>query len=315
MRSLGVAIVSILIIFVVFSSLVVFFIFPRAMSRNGKKGMKMIAERFQDPELPRFVDHDELSLALAATGHLSDRTCSASDLVARGGASSPAAARASYVAGLVTHAAPGSFADRLRRLCAAADAACVAAGRPELAAIPWKVALLEPHVEAGFPHTLDHGIVCLPTSFLASQDEARALETLIHEKVHLLQRERPDLAARDARALGYEPFSGAIPATTARRLRSNPDLDGRLYRLRSLRRPHGPHWPHWPHAVVGDGCVPAALFPDFPQSLKDARIECVEPSHTLGGTRRCLAGGAGLEFEHPYEHAAYLQAAQIMSVV
>ena len=97
---------------------------------------------------------------------------------------------------------------------------------------PWRIALLDDGVEGGWPHT--HGdVVCLPISLARRRgDERRLAMTMAHERVHVLQRTAPGALMFDppleSRArVAVASFPGG--SDVARRLRSNPDLDGYLY--------------------------------------------------------------------------------------
>lgn len=103
--------------------------------------------------------------------------------------------------------------------------------------VPWRFVILDDKVEGGMPHT--HGnMVCLPVSFLTEEGERASkaqtqgiIKTLIHEKIHVLQRMQSDLWARTVAALGYVPIMRRkdLSADQRKRARSNPDLDDMVY--------------------------------------------------------------------------------------
>ena len=150
--------------------------------------------------------------------------------------------------------------------------------------VPWKVAILDERAENGWPHT--HGyIICIPRTFRSMSNLVR---TLVHERVHVIQRRRPDLF-RDAIAVrkwGMTPIpierahlSDVMPFR-----RSNPDLDGFLY------------------ATKQQNIIPISLF----DSIQDAT------NGGLGASRvRFFKDGQEVKGEHhgeehPYETQAYL---------
>lgn len=182
---------------------------------------------------------------------------------------------------------------------------------------PWRIALLADGAEGGWPHT-HGGVVCLPLSMLEAARRARSpatdaardalVRTLVHERVHVLQRLRPAEALRAVTGGGMTPHGdtrtvlGRLPGGPGlvARLRSNPDLDGRLY------------------AAPGrPGVVTVSLFPPVGPVGGPSR----GPSGGLGASRVTLVnltdGAAGEEtpappgeHEHPYEAMAYAVAAR-----
>jgi len=90
-----------------------------------------------------------------------------------------------------------------------------AKGEPEIANIPWVIAMTKGTMyEDGYPHTRQNVIFLSgPTDF----------KTLVHEKLHVSQRYNPP----DLKAMGYKYLR---PRQGEFRLRSNPDLsDGLIW--------------------------------------------------------------------------------------
>lgn len=126
--------------------------------------------------------------------------------------------------------------ERLVDLAHRADSLCMDHPSTILAALPslpWRFAVLRDDVEGGMPHT--HGrVICLPARFFNEQDDRACLRTLIHEKVHVCQRARPDLSEAAVEEDGYVRVcrrSELSPAIQTQ-LRSNPDLDPWVYQSR-----------------------------------------------------------------------------------
>jgi hypothetical protein len=161
---------------------------------------------------------------------------------------------------------------------------------------PWRIALLDDRAESGFPHT--HGdVICMPLSSAdpAAWDDRRLAKTLVHERVHVVQRADPArffdaiAAASSGRvAIASLPSDSDV----ARRRRSNPDLDAFLY------------------VDAATGLPYAMLFDDDEKSVRvrglagSARIAWVD-----------LRGNEVVDhdsdrppppkYEHPYEKLAY----------
>lgn len=120
---------------------------------------------------------------------------------------------------------------KLSKLAALADTLTKGHENAAIAAlpsIPWKIALVD-SVEGGMPHT-HADIICLPSGmeWLTPRD---ALRTLIHEKIHVLQRVRPDLTSSFISEHGYYRVCqrAELDWGVLRRARSNPDLDQNIY--------------------------------------------------------------------------------------
>lgn len=144
---------------------------------------------------------------------------------------------------------------------------------------PWRFARFCPPVAANaLPHTLGRTIMLGDAFFWGDKNDC--IVTLVHEKIHVLQRLRPDFASRYVTdVLGYRRLARLdASARYALRVRANPDLDDYVY------------------AVPGsqDGVAYQAYRSTQPSSLLDS----------------ALRGPPGAQYEHPYEHMAYALAAQ-----
>ena len=182
--------------------------------------------------------------------------------------------------------------ERFDRAVASADAALARLGysAPD---VPWRLALLDERAESGFPHT--HGdVVCMPVSSAAWEDHT-LIRTLAHERVHVLQREHPEMFfdAIAASSSGRVAISSLSPSSdVVLRRRSNPDLDEYMY------------------VDSSTGLAYAMLFGGEKEAgrggLGSAKIAWVD----LRGDE--VISGTDVdppEYEHPYERLAYQIAA------
>lgn len=201
----------------------------------------------------------------------------ASDLFARR-ASNRQQYRSAYTSALVhTNDARRTQLYRLARkadsLCAAAEFDTVPA-ITALPAVPWKFVELD-GVEGGMPHT-HADVICLPASNdLDRRHDQDTLRTLIHEKLHVLQRLRPDITHDFLGAAGYYKVCHRkeLDRRVLDRARSNPDLDQHIYGM--------------------NGRVTIFQFSDQPTSLSD------------GGPVALVGMQTGDKYEHPYEMMAH----------
>lgn len=183
---------------------------------------------------------------------------------------------ASYVAAVVPRGAiPNKMRSALIRDAAKADER-LRRTASHLLTVPWKVAILYDTAENGWPHT--HGdVICLPANHF-QQAEAKRVETLIHERVHVHQRSR-----------GAWNKGVPMPPKVSERARSNPDLDGHLY----------------PDAHTGHACVTLYATPT-PKSLSDVRTAVLD---TATWQEVHYADVDACAYEHPFEEEAYKTAA------
>lgn len=173
---------------------------------------------------------------------------------------------------------------RLFKLALKADELCLGHRMPTLAAlpgIPWQFAILQNNAEGGMPHT-HAGIVCLPVSFLDLTSESEMLRTLVHEKIHVLQRVRPDLTEAAVADAGYTRIAQrtSLDSDLLQHARSNPDVDGFVYQRKGR-------------------CTTTFLLNNHnghPVSLSSTSAVCVGDKQQTGIPD---------EYEHPYEMMAY----------
>lgn len=182
--------------------------------------------------------------------------------------------------------------DRLYDLARRADRLCLDPrghmASPILEALPqlgWRFVILRDDVEGGMPHTLGDthhvddpptSVVCLPESFF-SRDDAECMRILIHEKIHVCQRARPDLCDAVLAEAGYRRhcLRRELPPDVLRLARSNPDLDSYIYSRPLLRR-----------------SPTLFLLSENPGSLSDGR-------------RVALGTDPADAYEHPFEWMAH----------
>lgn len=153
--------------------------------------------------------------------------------------------------------------------------------------VPWVLAFIEDRAEGGMPHT-HGGVISLPFKWaLRGLGSPGFVQTLIHERVHILQRRYPALAQKLAfQSLGVRPTmlrSDLEPFLKAQ-WRTNPDLDPYVY---------------------SDGVL--ALFNENATTLGDIRLVRLFqrglPSMMNLRIRKA-------ESEHPFETIAYKVAAE-----
>jgi hypothetical protein len=161
---------------------------------------------------------------------------------------------------------------------------------------PWRVAILEDRAEWGWPHT-HGGVVCIPSKLLHRGHDA-IVSTFIHERVHVLQRRRPEEARRIAEVhLGLVPYpkdGDTIPSWAIPLMRSNPDLDDNVY---GPARPEGESR----DKRTFDVCLFESVEEARDGGLGMARTRRIHPETRLGDVDD--EGNVGEE--HPFETMAY----------
>lgn len=183
----------------------------------------------------RFLTMAETAALLRADADGYLRGLSRADLSAR--AAPSAAEYARRASASADDFSTGEMA-RTLMLCDAADAAMRRVGRlsshfdlARVAELPWILAKTRGgEYEGGWPHTRGDVV------FLSGDALARlTASTLAHEKVHVFQRRFPDVVARHyVDAMGFRPTTLTLEGLRAGgvHVRSNPDLDGRIYEQR-----------------------------------------------------------------------------------
>ena len=157
--------------------------------------------------------------------------------------------------------------------------------------IPWNFAKVSSVIEKGFPHTLEDTIVLSDTSL--AHDDFSLTETLIHEKVHILQRREPAHAAEFIKRWGFIK-SGHI---THPLKRNNPDL------------------PEENYALLPNTAIMQLYNSDRPSSIADSQpfvvstvTHEIQPFQNSGNLPSYVH-----QLEHPYEIMATVIAREYMN--
>lgn len=97
--------------------------------------------------------------------------------------------------------------------------------------IPWTIVKIKKDIENGFPHTLADVIVI--SDKLLQENDEYVVQTLIHEKIHVYQRQNRTHMKRIIQKMGMRPLTNdelkVIDDKIKRHLRANPDLDDKIY--------------------------------------------------------------------------------------
>lgn len=135
---------------------------------------------------------------------------------------------------------------------------CVFGFQRKIMSTPWKFVKVSSRVENGFPHT-HNDIIFLPENYLTTLVNNNKTQTtskiyydlgniIIHEKVHVWQRQEPEIFVPLYKMLNFEKvkFTGKTKRWLKKNLRTNPDgmdiewiymnKDGQYYVLGSLWR-------------------------------------------------------------------------------
>jgi hypothetical protein len=165
--------------------------------------------------------------------------------------------------------------------------------------IPWKLILISNHIENGFTHTQGDTIF-LSRSDLLQREDHSVLKTLLHEKIHILQRQNPDWMENVSRTiLGYKRIEATHSSYFRDQyrflMRSNPDIDSHFYAFQ-------------------DSFVPIMLYSTSkPRNLHDASVQYFTPHGqptTLSDQHQHIQTTAHniwqdiYQTEHPYEVSA-----------
>ena len=176
-----------------------------------------------------------------------------------------------------------------------------------VARIPWKMALTEGRVyEYGLPHTRADII------FLSSETVNQPLEelakTLVHEKVHIYQRQNNEAVQPWLASNGYEPFDSISKRQENSDIRSNPDIGDTYYMQCSQPAP-------FPMVTTDDladeqkrrerkdwlmgNCKPMAAIYERKEQHEGNEVDA-DPDNITD-----VRKGTDGENEHPYEKMAY----------
>jgi hypothetical protein len=156
--------------------------------------------------------------------------------------------------------------------------------------VPWKFAKVSTTIEKGFPHTLEDVIVLTNTSL--AHGDFSLTETLIHEKVHILQRKDPAHAAEFIKRWGFHH----VKQITHPLKRNNPDL------------------PEENYALLPNAAIMQLYNSDRPSSIADSQpfvvsavTHEIKPFHNTGQFPSYVH-----QIEHPYEIMATMIAREYM---
>lgn len=121
--------------------------------------------------------------------------------------------------------------NKVKKLCNKSDN-IIKRFYPELYHLNWNICIFEGKVyEGGFPHTrLD--IIFIPLDLLLYADENTLIKTFIHEKIHILQRLKPNskLVVEFLKDNNFTKYMTIQDMRSSHpRCRSNPDLDEWIY--------------------------------------------------------------------------------------
>jgi len=154
--------------------------------------------------------------------------------------------------------------DRFKSAIIAADKFFNKIGYPQVAAIPWIIAITKGSIyEDGLSHTREN-IIFVSDSITETHDNLT--KTLIHEKIHIYERQYPEDINKFMRDNGFTRIRRryGIP-----RIRANPDLDDWVYL----------------NEITGKELI-ALYSSDRPHNITDIVL-------------------TDLAYEHPYEYLAY----------
>jgi len=150
-----------------------------------------------------------------------------------------------------------------------------------------EIVILDPSADKGLPHTRPPNYVCLPASMSTKGPDFTI--TLIHEAIHVHQRDYPDIWERELRRIGWAPVTAdAIPDEFTEGVRINPDTC------------MTPYWA-WDKYFV-----PLPIFKsDHAPQLNDVAVKWFDTRYSTLSSRapesfRRRYGDIGY-IEHPYE--------------
>ena len=170
---------------------------------------------------PRFLDAHQTGAIIRTDSDGYAAALTAADLYARQKASV-----ADYVAASAGAAADFTREERLR-ICECVAEIDAMPGLAPLRPIPWVFAKTTGLAyENGLPHTRGSVIFLCPET--TPEDDDALTNLLVHEKVHVFQRQAPDYTDAYIRARGYER-TRTRRADYSELVRSNPDLDEWVY--------------------------------------------------------------------------------------
>jgi hypothetical protein len=120
-----------------------------------------------------------------------------------------------------------------------------------------EIVILDSSADNGFPHTRPPNYICLPASMCKEAPATDNFkETLLHEAIHIHQRQKRALWDASLRRAGWTPVpAGTIPQEFLDRIRLNPDTLG------------------IPFFAFNEYHIPLPLFPPVRPSLQNAQVK------------------------------------------
>jgi hypothetical protein len=154
-----------------------------------------------------------------------------------------------------------------------------------------EIAILNPEADGGLPHTRPPNLICLPSSLCKEEQISKEFRiTLVHEAIHVSQRQDPSLWENFCRREGWTPVPiEKIPDEIVERCRINPDTISN---------------PFWAWELYH---VPLPLFPPHGgKNLSNTRIQWFDlrTGGILHNFPKSFEKKYGRKFgqpEHPYE--------------
>lgn len=144
--------------------------------------------------------------------------------------------------------------------------------------IPWKFAKVADNIEEGFPHTLGD-IIILSNRFFKKPSMNFMLTTLIHEKVHVLQRSNPEWATTVIKQWGFKEYH-QVPNL---KKRNNPDISNTFYGF-------------------DEGAIVQLYTTDHPTSLSQSAPSIIKGNIHIRITQSEIGLPSYInQIEHPYE--------------
>lgn len=208
MAFLGVsAIISVLLVLILIITLVC-----------GCMHTKTTIELYANNTNVNYVDDDTFAKAITLSSFF--RNLSSIDLYARGNASSQEEYVTTYFSSKIPFT--DSEKDILDKCITRANNILI--DFPKIQQTPWNFAKVHSSIENGFPHTLGNIIVLSERVFTYSIEDLT--KTLIHEKIHVVQRTYPFDFIHLYDKIGFKKTKDISRHDLAR---ANPDIDNYLY--------------------------------------------------------------------------------------
>jgi hypothetical protein len=168
------------------------------------------------------------------------KTMSKADLIARSGfdTSTKQPSADVYFATYISSYVPFTEEQKYKVLQAVVDANKMLKPYETLFHIKWKFAKIKNKIENSYPHTL-RDIIIITDDFL-EKPLNEIIDTIIHEKFHIFQRQFPSRITRLVSLLEFVPLSSSqvlmIDYVLRALMRNNPDLDGAIYMYKPTKK-------------------------------------------------------------------------------